>query len=212
MKIFETLAFSQTKCRKEVLDFKDLLAKSSTLEEGKHIMPFFRARKHLSALIGICNKRIGRYDLVAWEYDLFGDFSCDMAIGDSDSKAYCFVEFEDAGPRSLFVKQGNKATREWSPRFDHAYSQVIDWFYKMEDCRKSDEYQVRFGKRSVDYAGVVLAGRDQHMSEGERLRFEWRRQHVIVHSRNVLCLTYDELLQNMLFTLDRWSQAGQPGG
>ena len=77
-------------------------------------------------------------DLLAYEYPLFGDFRCDLAVADSVTRACTFVEFEDAGPRSLFVQHGDKATREWSPRFDHGYSQVVNWFYKLQDM-------IRFG-------------------------------------------------------------------
>jgi len=212
MKAFETLAFSPSKCRKEVLEFRQLLAKVGHIEESKHIQPFFKARKHLSALTGCYHRRLMRYDQVAWEYDLFGDFACDLAVGDSESKAYSFLEFEDGGPRSLFVQQGKKATREWSPRFDHGYSQVIDWFYKLEDRKNSDDCQGRFGKRSIDYVGVLVVGRDRFMDDGERLRLEWRRQHVVVHSRTILCVTYDELLSDLLLSLERLGQASRTGG
>src|SRR5688572_29570163 len=105
MKGFESLDFSLSICRKEVAELKQLLAKSSSLEEGKHLQPFFKARKHLSAMTGFYNRQVARFDLVAWEYDLFGDFACDLAVGDSECKAYCFIEFEDATAKSLFVRQ-----------------------------------------------------------------------------------------------------------
>jgi hypothetical protein len=212
MKDFQTHSFDLAACRQEVLELKLLLDGSANLQERKHIQPFFRARKHLSAWLGSRSPKIAWPDRLATEYDLFGDFACDVAVGDSVNKAYCFIEFEDAGPKSLFVKQGKKATREWSPRFDHGYSQIIDWFYKLEDRRNSDEHEARFGARSIHYMGVLVVGRDQYMNAGERLRLEWRRQHVIVHSRNIRCVTYDELQQDLLFALDRNTKGPQGGG
>ncbi len=117
-------------------------------------------------------------------------------------KSFTFVEFEDAGPKSLFVKQGKKATRAWSSRLDQGYSQIIDWFYKLDDRRNSDDYETRFGKRSIDYSGLLIVGRDRYMNEGERLRLEWRREHVIVHSRKIHCVTFDELAVDLLARLE----------
>src|SRR5207248_10727782 len=127
----------------------------------------------------------------------FGDFSCDLVVGDSGAKGYSFIEFEDAGPRSIFVQQGQKATREWSPRFEHGYSQIIDWFYKLDDRRNSDDCEARFGKRAIDFTGVLVIGRRQYLQPGESLRLDWRRQHVIVHSKRIICVTYDDLFSDL---------------
>jgi hypothetical protein len=51
--------------------------------------------------------------------------------------------------------------------------------------------------------GLLVIGRDHYMDAGERLRLEWRREHVIVHSRRIHCLTYDELVADLLAFLDR---------
>ena len=136
-------------------------------------------------------------DRLAWEFDLFGDFACDLAIGEWFTKRYCFIEFEDADTNSIFVQQARKATREWSPRIDHATSQIIDWFYKLHDRRNSDDCEQRFGKRAIDYVGMIVIGRSNFMDAGEQLRWEWRREHVIIASRHVICLTYDELLNGL---------------
>src|SRR5262249_21767279 len=133
MKFFEEHAFDLAVCRKEVLDLHELLRRP-ILKEKEHIQPFFRRRHQLSALCGLYNASIARFDRLAWEYQLFGDFSCDLVVGDSAKKTFSFIEFEDAGPKSIFVQQGKKSTREWSPRFDHGYSQIIDWFYKLRDA------------------------------------------------------------------------------
>jgi hypothetical protein len=65
--------------------------------------------------------------------------------------------------------------------------------------------EARLGKRSIRYIGVLIAGRDQHLQTGERMRLEWRRDHVVVNSRQIVCVTYDELLQDMLFRLAQYT-------
>jgi Domain of unknown function (DUF4263) len=173
------------------------LVKHPRLEERKDIQPFFEQRRHLSAFLASYHPQISRFDRLAFQYVLFGDFTCDVAVGDSQAKAYCFIEFEDAGPKSLFVKQGKKATREWSSRFDHGFSQIIDWFYKLQDMEKSDDFTARFGARSVHCAGILIAGRDEYLQPGEKERLAWRRKHVVVASQHVECVTFDGLMRDL---------------
>jgi hypothetical protein len=59
---------------------------------------------------------------------------------------------------------------------------------------------------------VLIIGRDQHFQACERLRLEWRRDHVVVNSKHVVCVTYDELLEDLLFRLDQYTVAGTAGG
>ncbi|MBL8798013.1 MAG: hypothetical protein JNM56_29215, partial [Planctomycetia bacterium] len=62
------------------------------------------------------------------------------------------------------------------------------------------------------YTGVLIVGRDQHLLPGERLRLEWRREHVLVNSKHIVCVTYDELLEDLWFRLDQYGVAGASGG
>lgn len=198
MKAFIPLAFDANRCRKEALQLRALLAAKGHLKEREHILPFFRKRPHLAAACGYYNTSFVHCNCIAWEYDLFGDFACDLVVGDTKHHAFTFVEFEDAGPNSLFVKQAKKSTRAWSPRLNDGYGQIIDWFYKLSDRRNSEEHEARFGKRAIDFAGLLVIGRNQHMDAGERLRLEWRREHVIVYSKKIQCITFDELLDDIL--------------
>jgi hypothetical protein len=111
----------------------------------------------------------------------------------------------------LFVKQGDKVNRAWSSRFDGGYGQIIDWFYKLQVMTDSPDMEARFGARAIRYTGVLLIGRDQHLQAGERLRLEWRREHVVVNSKHIVCVTYDELVRDLLFRLDQYSVAGAAG-
>ncbi len=196
--------------RSEVAELEALLLENSMLKEAA--LRLLRARPHVSALIGLYNPAVKRVDRLAYEYPLFGDFRCDLVIGDSETRACAFIELEDAGPRSLFVTHGGKATREWSPRFDHGYSQVVDWFHKLQDMTNTAAMEARLGKRGIDYTGVLVVGRDQHMGAGERERLRWRREHVIVNSKRIFCVTYDELLEDLEFRLDWYGPVAEAGG
>jgi hypothetical protein len=198
MKTFEPFRRHARRGRMQVLELRDRLATRRPLREREDILPFFRQRPHLSALLGTYNTTVFHPDRMAWEYDLFGDLSCDLVVGDSGTKSYTFIEFEDATPGSLFVKHGKKAAREWSPRFLRGFSQIVDWFRALDDRRHSDDFETRFGKRSIDWAGVLIAGRDFHLDAGERLRLEWWRDNLTIRARRIHCITYDELVMNLL--------------
>ncbi len=201
MKTLEAIRFDFDRFRKEAEELRRWLGRRAELGERKHILPFFRKRPHLAASLACYGPFVFRIDRLAFEYPLFGDFTCDLVAGDSTSGAYCLVEFEDAGPNSLFVPHGKKATREWSPRFEHGFGQIIDWFCLLEDLKKSDAFAARFGARSVSTTGLLVVGRDQHLRPGEKERLEWRRRNVVVASQHVHCVTFDGLLDNLLGAL-----------
>lgn len=153
MKNFEPISFNYSLCEFEVAEFEHLLETKSILKENEDILPFFREHKQIAALCGVLSRAIDKPDLVAWEFDLFGDFTCDVVVAHSTKKAFCFIEFEDANPKSLFVRKGKKATREWSVRLDHGCSQIIDWFYKITKMSEHPDFEARFDKRTIDFAG-----------------------------------------------------------
>jgi hypothetical protein len=130
---------------------------------------------------------------IATEYDIFGDFTCDLAIGDSVSKTFLLIEFEDAKRNSLFVTKPGKSTPEWGPRLEHGFSQIIDWFWKINDMETSRDYSHRFGGDcdEVDIHGLLVIGRDQHLEPREKARLKWRQKHTIVHSKKIKNIRYD---------------------
>lgn len=72
-------------CWSQLERLESLLQSRDALEERKEILPFFRANSDLAAYIGTYVSDLDS-DLLAEEYDLFGDFVCDLAIGDSRSR------------------------------------------------------------------------------------------------------------------------------
>lgn len=196
MKSFDPFVFDWRLCRKEVDELRDLLNAQANLGERQHVLPFFQKRRHLSAFIGSYFPYLTNPDRLAYEYDLFGDFACDLAVGDSATGQYCLVEFEDATANSLFVRKGMKATLEWSDRFEHGFSQVLDWFWKLSDMDDTKEFESRFGP-TANYEGMLIIGRSTGLDVKERDRLKWRREKVVADSKRVYCVTYDELHQHL---------------
>jgi len=69
--------------RRELDELQTLLNGRVALAARAAILPFFWARRHLSAFIGAYFPCLARPDRLAIEYDLFGDFICDLILGDS---------------------------------------------------------------------------------------------------------------------------------
>jgi len=200
---FVPYTFDSIACRAEVEDLRKLLEENEEITESI-FHEFFVSREHLRALVGLYTSSFQSADRIAWEYPIFGDFRCDFACGDSTNGSYTFVEYEDASPNSIFVKQGARATKAWANRFDAGYSQIIDWFYKLQVMTDTPDMEARFFRRAIRYSGVLVIGRDRYLSPGERLRFQWRQDHVVVNSKHVTCVTYDQFLADLDTRLKRF--------
>ncbi len=139
MKLLEPLRWDRDQCRRELEEFRLFLTGAGTRNEGEDILPFFKEHKHLSALIGSYSGTITQYDLLKHEYPLFGDYMCDLVIGDSARQEYGFVEFEIAAPKNIFVKKPKKVTPQWALRFEQGYSQLVDWFSKLNEMEHTPD-------------------------------------------------------------------------
>jgi hypothetical protein len=214
MKKLDEIAFDYPVCRRQVEEFRDLLTAKDELSERDDVLPFFRERSQLAVLFGMFNSRIAWADRIAWEFDIFGDFACDLVVGEWDRGAYCLVEFEDARRDSVFERQGKKSTREWGRRFDHGYSQIMDWAHKLGDRSASADFLARFGRREITYETVLVIGRDHHLDEGEKQRLAWRTDNVAVNTKKIICMTFDELLSQLSVRLGTLSAvaAAAPAG
>ncbi|MFB2923379.1 Shedu anti-phage system protein SduA domain-containing protein [Aerosakkonema funiforme] len=204
MKNFSRVEFDVSVCRSQLSEMQQLLQSRRGLSERDDIIPFFRERQHLSAFLASYHPDISRYDRVAFEYDIFGDFACDLAIGDSVNRSYCFVEFEEAATNSIFITKPGRSTPEWSSRFERGLSQIIDGFWKLNDLERTDDFENRFNGRTIDYIGLLVVGRDENLELRERKRLEWRRQNTIVNSKHSYFVTYDKLYNDLSYRLARY--------
>jgi hypothetical protein len=210
MKTFDPFQIDFHKCRIELGHLRALLDQfeNAILREREDVLSFFRTHRHLAALAGHYMPKIVNVDRLAYEFDFFGDYAADLAVGDSKRGAYCFIEFENAAPDSIFVKAGKKASLEWAKRFDRGYSQIIDWFWKLNDMAGTSAMRARFDDHdSIDYYGLLVIGRTKGLMPLERKRLEWRRQKVIIDSRHVHCLTFDEFYEDLAFRLEKYGPA-----
>lgn len=201
MKILQPHTLDPTKCRAEWNDFSKLLASKQTLSERKDILPFFKNRRDLSLLI--CNyfPMIKNPDRFAHEYSIDGDFVADLVVGDSSAHKYLLVEFENGSADSIFKQKGKKATPDWAPRFEGAYSQLIDWLWKLEDKRSTADFVNTFGNRRATFQALIIIGKDMNLSPQEIDRLNWRVDRTKIDSNSISIVSFNQLWEDLDFWL-----------
>ena len=194
MKHFQTIQFNLKQYEQELQLFQTLLANQIELYERKDIVPFFKNHLQVAnqiATLYIKNQLIDQY---AFEFDVFGDFKCDLVLGNQQAQQFVFIEFEDASSNSIFKEVKGKYQSEYSSRFEHGYSQIIDWFYTLNDYQRTHTFQQKFnGSDQITYHGLLIIGREQFLESTQKKRLKWRIKHTFVNSKIIDCLTYDEL-------------------
>jgi hypothetical protein len=201
MKNLKTHLFDATQCRQEWYEFEDLLKSKSKLEERKDVLPFFKKRHDLSMLI--CNyfPKVVEPNTFAHEYEIYGDFVADLVVGDSSRHRYLLVEFENGDRDSVFKQVGQKSTPEWAPRFEKAYSQLVDWFWKLEDMRNTSDFLNTFGSHRATFQGLIVIGKDMELSAQERDRLTWRLDRTLIDSNAISCVSFNRLSEDFDYWL-----------
>jgi hypothetical protein len=196
--------FDPRKCRLEWRDFDQLLKSKAVLDESRDILPFFKSRNNLSIFIATYFPSIRNADVYAHEYPISGDFKADLVVGDSSMCCYLLVEFENASVDSVFKKKRGRATPEWALRFEGAFSQIVDWLWKLDDMRSTADFARAFGGREAKFQGLIVIGKDMHLDTQEASRLKWRIDKVIVNSNYVSCISFDEMLSDLDFRLTNY--------
>jgi hypothetical protein len=157
-----------------------LLQSKAKLEEREEIQKFFKKRKQLSAFIGTYATNIGLADRLAYEFPLVGDFAADIMLGNQAKGIFCPIEFEDGKADSIFTTVPKKFTTEWSRRFEHGFSQLVDWFYSLDDFKKTERFANDFGHGHVTFSS--WAGVPASRTPTETVSNGARRRSVSIHT------------------------------
>ncbi len=183
----------------ELNELDAFLSSESHRKERAEIAPFFKARRNLCVGLSLMNAAVETPDRVAIELDLFGDFICDVASGDSDANAYTLVEFEDAQEHSVFARLApGKSVKRWSQRFERGFSQLIDWAWRLStEGDSSDALRRIFGDTHPTVHFLLIAGRDSDLTKDDLARLRWRANHIALGAFRVSCLTFDRVLTSL---------------
>jgi hypothetical protein len=117
-------------------------------------------------------------------------------LGSRAAGQFCIIEFEPGEEGSIF-KRHKRKNPEWSSRFEHAFSQIVDWFWALEDEKDSIDFRTTFGDREVTFASLLVMGRNTELDDTKRRRLAWRTKKVLVDSTRVTCITFDELYDKL---------------
>ena len=97
MASFTTLSLSKKQVKDDLKALEAMLddPRKPSLGEKKDIWPFFNSRPHICAFMGTYNPNIIDYRKISYacEFDIFGDHTADVAVGDMANDEYCFIEF-----------------------------------------------------------------------------------------------------------------------
>lgn len=163
------------------------------------MIPFFKARPHLCAALGYANNAVELPDRWASELDLFGDFACDVAVGDSEANAYTLIELEDAQEYSILSRlERGKAMKRWSSRFEHGFSQLVDWVWRISaEGESSAAFRRIFGDNNPSIHLLLVVGRDADLTKDDLTRLRWRANHLFLGQYKMSCFTFDGLSQSI---------------
>lgn len=195
-----------SECDKQLQELKNFLNANLTIQEsGKNgLQAFFSNRPNLILLLGYWHFGLEPAFYKA-EVNLFNnEFRADFVVSDRRKKKFVFVEFEDASIDSIFKPKSRSsdsanASYEWSSRYEHGVSQVIDWYYRIDDYERTNKFEEYFGHRQITYTGLLFIGRDKFIQQsGLMQRFRWRSSKTIINSKPLHCMTFDQLLEELI--------------
>jgi Domain of unknown function (DUF4263) len=198
--------FDINECDKQIQELQTFLTANQEIQEGGEngLQKFFSDRLNLILLLGYWHYGL-EPAFYKPEVNLFdNEFRADFIVADRNKRKFVFVEFEDAKETSIFkLKSRNSdsanTSYEWSPRFEHGVSQVIDWYYRMDDYERTNKFEEYFGYREISYTGLLVIGRDRYIRQsGLMQRFRWRSSKTIINSKPLHCMTFDQLLEESM--------------
>jgi Domain of unknown function (DUF4263) len=158
----------------------------------------------IPAMAGLVDMSRMDIDELEFEFDLWQGLVCDIAFGDSKTNTYGLIELEDATKDSIF-KNSPKNYPKYSIRLECGFSQIVDWFYKIDTMKNiASEIKRRFASDNPKISAILIIGRSEFLDDdSKRKRFEWRFKKTIINSEKIICYTYDELLDYFKVIIQR---------
>ncbi len=199
------LRYTLKQLEEAVIAFEKLLSNQEELEEKKDIQPFFNNHPALiPAMAELVGMSITNIDELEFEFQLWHDFICDIGFGSSKKNTYCLIELEDAKKNSLF-RNTPKNHPKFSDKFEKGFSQIIDWFWKIDSLKNNaTTIEHLFNTHNPKIKSILIIGRSHFLkSTSEIARLKWRIEKTIIDSKQIECLTYDELLDYFKTTVKR---------
>ncbi len=210
--VLEPILFNHSAFETELDALGSLLTSKAELSESEDIQPLFKRSKYLSAFLGTFAPDVGSATELAFEFPFFGDYRADLLAGSKATNHFCVIEFEDGRPDSIFKNQPKRKNPEWSARFEHGFSQLTDWFFNLDDYKKSHGFTSTFGYGHVSFTAVLVIGRSAGLDDMKRTRMRWRSDKVLIDSNTVICVTFDDVYETLKKRYKRYKGGAQVEG
>jgi len=81
--------------------------------------------------------------------------------------------------------------------------------YKLDDLQHTQDFEHRFGTRNPNIHGLLIIGRDQRLQRREELRLAWRQDRIVINSKKVSILTFDQLARDIAYRLEMYPEAAK---
>lgn len=198
MIILKSSQLDRSQCRFELDEFEALLSTKTEIGETQ-LLNFFNDRAQLILLMGrlIGVGSVSHYNS---EIPIIGKYRADFVVSNRNNSEFAFIEFENATLGSIFTKKINKKTHafSWSPRFEHGYSQVIDWYHHLRSNEGTNNMLSEFGHSKITFYGALIIGRDSSINKSDcRERFLKRIETSRAYDKGIICFTFDDLYREM---------------
>lgn len=69
---------------------------------------------------------------------------------------------------------------------------MVDWFRTLDDYKHTTKFEDDFGRHAT-FSGLLVVGRATGLTGSDRARLRWRAGKVLVDSRSISCVTFDDL-------------------
>ena len=100
--------------------------------------------------------------------------------------------------------------KRWSRRFEHGFSQLVDWAWRISaEGESSAAFRRIFGDNNPAIHLLLIAGRDSDLGKDDLTRLRWRANHTSLGQFKMSCFTFDGILKSIR---RRLSLAAQPTG
>ena len=204
MIVFKKISFNPTDCQNELDDVKALFSKTPDINEttgsglySGGLQGIFRKRKQLFALMG---KIVFGEIATKWNDEVkFGNFRADFILANDKENKVCLIEFENAKKESIFRKKTlskKTVTYEWAPRFEHGYSQILDWKYYSIEEKASVKNDFQVLPKEIEFA--LCIGWNKHLQQSNfQERFDFRKNKVTIESKTFYCMCFDSFVDEL---------------
>lgn len=181
--------------KKQNEHLKKLIDKEGNISE-KEIVDLFNQNELLIYLIPIVYSLTTKYNLRKGdefkiqkdkEKSIKGQHRTDYTVVSEMKDGYniCLIEIEDASNNSIFKSSNNRKSPEWSNRFEHGYSQILDWLYSinyMSDHDIIDEFNLNTKDiKRISFSSILIIGKCTKNNKESR-KLKWREEHISINN------------------------------